>query len=106
MLSVIALPAAVPQCGCGLEIGTGRHDSRVDHRPRWRRSRGSAARTTVQAKTFGRSAELTLLPASISRPRQIGLLRIHVYLNCPFLGSYNLLSRCEGCDNCLGTGER
>ena len=51
----------------GVEIGRGRNDSGVHHRPGWRRSTGSDAPTRLRAKTFGRSTKFMLAATAIDR---------------------------------------
>ena len=71
MPSGVAMSVTVTQRGCGAEISSGRDDSGVDHRSRWRRSRGSAAPTTVRAETFGRSTESMLVATATDRSEQM-----------------------------------
>ena len=52
---------------CGVEIGRGRNDSDVDHRPRWRRSLGPDAPTTLRAKIFGTSTKFMLAANATDR---------------------------------------
>ena len=52
---------------CGVEIGRGRNDSGVDHRPRWQRSPGPDAPITLRAKTFGRSTKFMLAATATDR---------------------------------------
>jgi hypothetical protein len=65
--SVVAISATPTQRGCGVEMSRGRNDSGVDHRPRSRRGRGSAAPTTLRAKTFGRLTEFKLAATATDR---------------------------------------